>query len=341
MREKSPTTKSWRDVLPIHPAAELFPRLSPDELKALGADIKQNGLHQPPAITTSKKLLDGISRLDAMEAAGVSFEFSLGPDWALIVVGERKNKRSHALTIVPDKDAEAYVISANIQRRHLTAEQKDKLLADLIKAQPTKSNRQLAKTVGMSHPHVAKVREKLQQAGDVETVTTSIDTKGRKQPAKKKRGVKKRRSNEPAAVTAEVQAARDAAAARIRGLMGPAAKPAPARDDIGPTSTAELERQDVDNDEPAPLTVEQHIKGLVVLLQDEPQEAINQALGRLHLNLKKAWAARRKAGIPHREATEIERGLDQAGRDLTGSLSKPAKDDPGPMPASLRREVAS
>jgi len=51
--------------------------------------------------------------------------------------------------------------------------------------------------------------------------------------------------------------------------------------------------------------------------------------------------SRRKAGIPHREATEIERGLDQAGRDLTGSLSKPAKDDPGPMPASLRREVAS
>jgi hypothetical protein len=33
-------TKSWRDVLPIHPAAELFPLMSPGELRALGEDIK-------------------------------------------------------------------------------------------------------------------------------------------------------------------------------------------------------------------------------------------------------------------------------------------------------------
>src|SRR5262249_13119412 len=43
---------------------------------------------------------------------------------------------------------------------------------------------------GRSHPHVAKVRKKLEQAGDVETVTTSIDTKGRKQPAIKPQLVK-------------------------------------------------------------------------------------------------------------------------------------------------------
>jgi hypothetical protein len=37
--------------------------------------------------------------------------------------------------------------------------------------------------VGASHPHIAKVREQLEQAGDVETVTTSID------PAKKKQRI--------------------------------------------------------------------------------------------------------------------------------------------------------
>ena len=36
-------TKSWRDI-PIHPAADLFPLMAPDELKALGEDIKKNGL---------------------------------------------------------------------------------------------------------------------------------------------------------------------------------------------------------------------------------------------------------------------------------------------------------
>jgi hypothetical protein len=43
-------TKSWRDVLPIHPAAELFPLMSPGELRALGEDIKTNKLHEPVAL---------------------------------------------------------------------------------------------------------------------------------------------------------------------------------------------------------------------------------------------------------------------------------------------------
>ena len=38
---------SWRDHLPIHPAADLFPTLDDDELVALGEDIKRNGLMSP------------------------------------------------------------------------------------------------------------------------------------------------------------------------------------------------------------------------------------------------------------------------------------------------------
>src|SRR5262249_48331951 len=48
-------------------------------------------------------------------------------------------------------DPVAYVISANIKRRHLTTEQKRELIAKLIKAQPEKSSRQVAKVVGVSH----------------------------------------------------------------------------------------------------------------------------------------------------------------------------------------------
>ena len=32
-------TKTWRDMLEVHPAADLFPMMAPDELKALGEDI--------------------------------------------------------------------------------------------------------------------------------------------------------------------------------------------------------------------------------------------------------------------------------------------------------------
>ena len=68
---------SWRDVLPIHPTAELFPRLSPDELKTLGEDIKANGLQVPIVVRVEKlgdewiyQLLDGRNRLDAIELVG-------------------------------------------------------------------------------------------------------------------------------------------------------------------------------------------------------------------------------------------------------------------------------
>ena len=43
-------TPFWRDVLSIHPACELFPPMSPDELRALGEDIKTNGLTSPIAL---------------------------------------------------------------------------------------------------------------------------------------------------------------------------------------------------------------------------------------------------------------------------------------------------
>src|SRR5262245_55299485 len=69
------SVKSWRDVLPIHPAADLFPMMSPDELRALAEDIKKNGLRYPIVFCLAddgkgRLLLDGRNRLDAMELAG-------------------------------------------------------------------------------------------------------------------------------------------------------------------------------------------------------------------------------------------------------------------------------
>ena len=84
-------------------------------------------------------------------------------------------------------DPFAYVVSANIRRRHLSIEDKDRLIVQLLKADPSKLNRQVAKLTDASHPHVAKVRKRAETVGDVEMVTTSVDTMGRKQPVQKKR----------------------------------------------------------------------------------------------------------------------------------------------------------
>ena len=66
---------SWRDVIGVHPAADLFPLMAPDELKALGEDIRKNGLKTLVTLWGEKReplqLLDGRNRLDAMEAVGI------------------------------------------------------------------------------------------------------------------------------------------------------------------------------------------------------------------------------------------------------------------------------
>jgi hypothetical protein len=59
---------SWRDILPIHPAGDLFPPMSLDELRALGADIVKRGLTAPIALWRAHpkmqaQLLDGRNRL--------------------------------------------------------------------------------------------------------------------------------------------------------------------------------------------------------------------------------------------------------------------------------------
>lgn len=95
---------------PVHPAAELFPMMSDDELAALAADIKANGLQQP-VVLYGAQLLDGRNRWRACEIAGVDVKTK---DWA-------------------GKDAVSYVRSLNLHRRHLTAAQRAALA---VKAEP-------------------------------------------------------------------------------------------------------------------------------------------------------------------------------------------------------------
>src|SRR5262249_10779181 len=180
--------------------------VSKDELRELADDIKQNGLQSPIKVMCKKSgggwpyhLLDGRNRLDAIESLGVDLiaaprskghasRSRQGMECGLdIYLGLDDSQVDAAIEYEYFDDPFAYVISANIHRRHLTAEKKRDLIATLLKADPTKSNRQIAKLTNTSHPHVAKVRGEMEQAGDVETVTTSIDTKGREQPAKRKK----------------------------------------------------------------------------------------------------------------------------------------------------------
>ena len=120
---------TWRNEYRVHPAADVFPMMSDKELDALAADLKANGLKHPIMLWSPEKLedvrgtgimpeeylLDGRNRLEAAERAGISFD--LDEVTRILFAGT---------------DPVAYVISANIHRRHLTKQQQ----AELIVAVP-------------------------------------------------------------------------------------------------------------------------------------------------------------------------------------------------------------
>ena len=128
-------------------------------------------------------VLDGISRLDAMELAGlplVSDEGELtGARFDQLWEKDRVCSTASGRQIKPGTDPYAYVISANIRRRHLTAEQKRELIAKLIKSTPEKSDRAIAKTAKVDHKTVGAVRGNLEARGEVPHVATRKDAKGR------------------------------------------------------------------------------------------------------------------------------------------------------------------
>jgi ParB-like chromosome segregation protein Spo0J len=156
--------------LRFHPLADLFPLMEGEEFAALVADIKARGLLYAIEVLDGK-ILDGRNRYRACLEAGVE---------PLL--------REHSSDCSVVRDPLSYIISANVHRRHLTTEQKRELIAKLLRADPSKSDRQIAKTVNASPTYVGKVRAKKEATGDVSTVDTRTDTKGRKQPAKKARG---------------------------------------------------------------------------------------------------------------------------------------------------------
>jgi hypothetical protein len=226
---------SWRDSISFHPAAEFFPLMGADELKALGADIMRNGLIIPVVFWKDQKhfppvLIDGRNRLDAMEAAGINIRAENdGTDgdphitlWMRTAPNEMWFEIPRTI-IRGDKsgdDPSGFVIGANIHRRHLTAEQRRDLIAKVLRATPGKSNRQIADETKSNRNTVGQIRKKLETSGDVSRSDTRTDRKGRQQPASKPKSESESHLTVAATrkITKIAQAQLDAFLCRITGL---------------------------------------------------------------------------------------------------------------------------
>ena len=202
-------------ILPIHPAAELFScaPVSPDEKRALGEDIIKDGLTSPivlwkPDRKSPECLLDGITRLDVIEIATGRPVIVGAPS---ITAGEDFLACNKVIVLDGSVDPYAYVISANIRRRHLTTEQKRDLIAKLIKADRASP---IGRSPSRRRPTTRRSHSQSGEGGSWGNSPrpTRIDTKGRKQPAKRS----KRKTSTPPHVLEK----RAAAAERICALMG-------------------------------------------------------------------------------------------------------------------------
>jgi hypothetical protein len=171
---------SAAEQLPFHPLADLFPLMEGAEFDALVADIKTNALRTKITLYEGK-ILDGRNRYRAMLAAGHT-----------PLSGHFYKYKS----VAPGDTPLDYVIRANLHRRHLTAEQRRDVIAKLLKEQPEKSNRQIAKVAKVDHHKVGKVRKEEEDVGKIPHVDKLTDTKGRKQPARKLSEKKRRRTPE-------------------------------------------------------------------------------------------------------------------------------------------------
>lgn len=95
---------------PVHPAANLFPMMSDEDIDALAKSIREQGLRQPIILTEDGQLLDGRNRVAACSRAGVPPRHE----------------------VYRGNDPVAYVMALNMDRRHLTTGQKAMLALKIV-----------------------------------------------------------------------------------------------------------------------------------------------------------------------------------------------------------------
>jgi len=128
----------------VHPAAALFPMMTAEELEDLAADIKANGLLQPIVLDHDGRLIDGRNRLHACQIAKIRPSF----------------------VELNGQDPTAYIIAANVVRRHLTQGQRAMIVARTITNCNFGDGKEAARIAGVPTPRMSQAMLILQWADE-------------------------------------------------------------------------------------------------------------------------------------------------------------------------------
>jgi hypothetical protein len=182
----------------FHPDANIFPLMPEDELAALTESIKEYGLIEP-IIYYKDMILDGRNRFLACQRIDYQFQ-------------------EHDKIDLSDSNIDpfTYVVAKNITRRHLTADDKRRIIKELLTKYPTHSSRWIAELAKVSHHTVEKARTEseatAQQDGSGQTAQLSPPPEGAQSfappPKRKGKDGKSRRQGSPRKPPADTPAVR-------------------------------------------------------------------------------------------------------------------------------------
>lgn len=127
----------------VHPLADLFPMLPPEELQELADTIKEDGQLFPIMLSPSGRLLDGRNRLAACKLAKVEPVFE-----------------------VYEGDENVFTLKANLARRSMTQGQKAMVVAQ-SKLFATNNQTELSKVADVSRPRVGYASIVIKYAPDL------------------------------------------------------------------------------------------------------------------------------------------------------------------------------
>lgn len=195
--------KSWCELVQVHPAAELFPMMSSEELDALARDIDEHGLQHPVILWTPQRrtelstrrgsknrypktifLLDGRNRLEAIQRSKEDWSNTDDPieDALHFTLDNSGEWATWATLLYGNTDPYAYVISTNMHRRHLSQVQKRDVVEKLLKATPERSDRATAKLATVSDKTVASVRKELEETAEIPQLDATVGADGKSRP---------------------------------------------------------------------------------------------------------------------------------------------------------------
>jgi len=200
--------------------------MTPDALYDLSNDIRANGLQERIKLIRyygdRYAVIDGRSRRDALDMIGPINVFE----------GTAPNRRFFEVIDLEGRDPLTFVISMNIHRRHLTAEQKRGLIAEMLRAQPELSDRTIASTTNVSDKTVGAVRRKLEGRAEIPHTDIRADTSGRWQRARKAKPAepgkgRKHRPRAPETTHDEIESGLPLAPPQVPKSPEPASPPGP------------------------------------------------------------------------------------------------------------------